>query len=152
MARDAAQRADMATTEFWVFDVDGCLFDSDTGRCWRPGATRLIQHLHDARCRVILWSAGGAEYARERALDCKVGHLFHGFHYKERRDANGKYLVHFIEDLTRAVLVDDRPEDLPTTEVEVIAVRPYLVENPRDQGLAVCGQRRGISLFEQALG
>ena len=138
----------MSSNEVWLFDVDACLFDSSTGKSWRPGATRLIEHLIDTGCRVILWSAGGTEYAQQRARGCQVSHLFHAFEQKDQRDASGKYTLEFVDTFDNAVLVDDRPEDLPTDRVEGITVRPDLVENRHDRGLDVCAKRQGISIFD----
>lgn len=89
----------------------------------------------------MLWSAGGAEYAKRVVDGHGVASLFDAFHDKEGRDAAGKYRTdHFLVDHDGAVFVDDRPEDLPD-DAEVIAVSPYLSDNPHDGGLDVAVRR-----------
>ena len=119
----------------WVFDVDGCLIDSLTGTSLRPGAVELLEELRRRRCRVLLWSAGGAEYARARAAEHGVDGFFNAFHDKQGRDAAGRYLTGaFCDSLAGLVFVDDRPEDMPEG-ADVIAVTPYLTNDPHDRGL-----------------
>lgn len=134
------------THRTWVFDVDACLFDSLSGKSWRPGATLLLEHLRSVSCRLVLWSAGGREYAQRRATGCGVLDLFDDFHEKAERGSDNRYLVDFLEDLSLVMFIDDRPEDLPQA-ANVIPVRPYLVDNPHDRGLQVCGDQCGIDLF-----
>lgn len=120
----------------WCFDVDGTLVDSHTGTSLRPGAVDLLTGLAALGCRLVLWSAGGADHARARAVDHGVDHLFAQVADKGDRDVLGHYR------LARpaggpggpVVYVDDRPEDLPGEEV-VVAVSPYLVHDPHDTGL-----------------
>jgi hypothetical protein len=59
----------------WLFDVDGTLIDGVTGRSLRPGARELLMALRDRGVAVLLWSAGGAEYAWRRAEDTGIGDL-----------------------------------------------------------------------------
>ncbi|MCZ7528804.1 MAG: HAD family hydrolase [Acidimicrobiia bacterium] len=128
----------------WVFDVDGCLVDSLTGTSLRPGAVELLAHLRRRGARVLLWSAGGATYARRRAEEQGVARFFHGFHDKDVRDEAGRYVTHgFLEDHAYAVFVDDRPEDMPVG-AEVVAVPPYLAGNPHDRGLRHVARRAGL--------
>ncbi len=76
----------------WVFDVDGCLVDSLTGTSLRPGAREILEHLA-GRTRVFLWSAGGDDYAQDRAEQFGVDHLVSGYFSKEGRDADpARYL------------------------------------------------------------
>jgi phosphoserine phosphatase len=118
-----------------VFDVDGCLVDSLSGRALRPGAAELLAELRARGCEVHLWSAGGAEHARDRAAALGVAHLVDRFHDKAERDAAGRYLAQaIVTDLADAVFVDDRPEDMPVG-AHVIAVFPYLAANPHDRAL-----------------
>ncbi len=128
----------------WVFDVDGCLVDSLTGTSLRPRAREILEHL--AGCtRVFLWSAGGGDYARDRAGQFRVDHLFSGYFSKEDRDADGCYLTtHLPVCRGIAVFVDDRPEDL-AAHVEVIGVSPYLAEDPHDRGLEEVARRAGLN-------
>jgi phosphoserine phosphatase len=131
--------------ETWIFDVDGCLIDSLTGSSLRPGARDLLTHLQTRGCAVLVWSAGGADYARQRCVEQGVEHLVDGVHAKDGRDVDGRYRTDaFLGALDEAVFVDDRPEDLPVA-ARVVAVSPYLVDDPHDRGLdqvlrhAVCG-------------
>ncbi|MGA2930755.1 MAG: NIF family HAD-type phosphatase [Acidimicrobiales bacterium] len=128
----------------WVFDVDGCLVDSLTGTSLRPGARELLGHLGSGS-RVILWSAGGDAYARDRAQQFRVDGHVSGYFPKEGRDGDGCYLTgHLPVDTRRAVFVDDRPEDL-ARDLEVLAVSPYLSEDPYDHGLRAVAERAGLS-------
>ena len=129
----------------WVFDVDGCLVDSLTGTSLRPGARELLEHLRaEGGARVVVWSAGGGDYAERRTHDLGVGHLVDAFHSKEERDDDGRYRTdHFLSDPSAAVFVDDRPEDLPVG-ARAIAVSPYLAANPHDRGLDPAARAAGL--------
>jgi hypothetical protein len=74
----------------WVFDVDGCLIDSLTGTSLRPGAAALLESLRERGNAVVLWSAGGAHYARARASEQGIDALVDAFHSKSGRDADGR--------------------------------------------------------------
>jgi hypothetical protein len=133
----------------WVFDLDGCLIDSLTGTSLRPGAMELLTHLRRSHRCVVLWSAGGAEYARGRAVELQIDGLFDSFHDKEGRDEAGRYLIEqLVHSLSDMVLVDDRPEDMPQG-AQVIAVAPYLAANPHDRGLVVATERAGLAWPER---
>ena len=130
----------------WIFDVDGCVVDSLLGSSLRPGARQILERLRSEGHEVIWWSAGGIDHARGRAERFGVAGLVDRFAEKEGRDADGRYLVASLSIvLDQSIFVDDRPEDLPR-EAEVLAVPPYLIENPRDQGLAAIAARAGIEL------
>jgi long-chain acyl-CoA synthetase len=140
----------MTASHTWVFDVDGCLIDSLTGTSLRPGATELLRHLRASSCTVLLWSAGGADYAHRRATEQGVAELFDGFHDKEGRDEDGRYLTaEFLADHAAVVFVDDRPEDMPIG-ADVIAVHPYLSNNPYDRGLSHAARRAGLGCNGQS--
>jgi long-chain acyl-CoA synthetase len=130
--------------EVCIFDVDGTLVDSLTGTSLRPGSVELLTRLRAAGHVTILWSAGGATYARERAGEHGVVALFDAFHPKDERDAEGRYRPAFIPGLDSAVFIDDRPEDMPVG-AHVIAVSPYIAHNPHDRGLA-----KVVALFGEA--
>jgi long-chain acyl-CoA synthetase len=134
--------------ECWVFDVDGCVTDSLTGSSLRPGARAILEHLAAEGRRVILWSAGGDAYARSRAEELGVDHLVDGFFAKDGREANGCYRTGHLPlhqpPGGRAVFVDDRPEDLPRS-LDVIAVSPYLSDDPFDRGLQRVARRAGLA-------
>jgi hypothetical protein len=117
-----------------VFDLDGCLIDSLTGTSLRPGADELLMGLRKQECVVLLWSAGGAAYARRRAEEHGIDGLFQGFFDKETRDDAGRYVPGFLPDVGAVVFVDDRPEDMPVG-ADVLAVSPYIADNPHDRAL-----------------
>jgi len=133
--------------ELWVFDVDACLVDSLTGTSVRPGATAVLSHLRAAGAGVVLWSAGGDEYAGHRAVDLGFDHLVDVFAGKDERGPDGRYVADHIlagrAGTTRVVFVDDRPEDMPLGST-VVAVSPYLVPNPHDRGLAPVMRAAGL--------
>jgi len=138
-----AGQAEHPAVEWWVFDVDGCLIDSLTGSSLRPGARELVEAL-GSTSQVLLWSAGGEDYARARSeqggLDAHVG----GYFAKAGRDDDGCYQVaHLPVDPARTVFVDDRPEDL-AANLEVQPVSPYLSQDPHDHGLDVVVRRAGL--------
>jgi hypothetical protein len=131
----------------WVFDVDGCIIDSLTGTSLRPGARALLEHLRDEHgSQVVVWSAGGGDYAERRARELGIDHLADAFHGKDDRDGDGRYRIdHFLAGSVDAVFVDDRPEDLPVG-ARVIAVSPYLAANPHDRGLDPAARVAGLAL------
>ena len=121
----------------WVFDVDGCLIDSLTGSSLRPGAAEALAALRAAGHRVLLWSAGGADYASSRAVQHGIGHYFDACHGKDERGEDGRYLTrHLGTDLRATVFVDDQPGDLPST-ARCVAVTPYMSDDCHDRGLDV---------------
>jgi long-chain acyl-CoA synthetase len=131
------------TPTTWVFDVDACLVDSLTGSSLRPGARTLLATLRTRAQRMVLWSAGGADYARARAEQHAVAGFFDAFVAKDGRDEHGRYLTSvFLDDLAGVVFVDDRTEDLPRG-AEVIPVTPYLAPNEHDRGLSRVAERVG---------
>ena len=132
-----------AVPETWVFDVDGCLIDSLGGASLRPGTGQLLDHLRRSGHTVLVWSAGGAEYARDRMVALGVDARCHGFFDKDGRDRDGRFVPTFPVDLEHVVFVDDRPEDMPVG-AEVIAVAPYLADNRFDRGLRPAWERAGL--------
>ena len=130
----------------WVFDVDGCLVDSLTGTSLRPGARDIVMRLA-TRARILLWSAGGGDYAQARAVQFGLAEYVDGFYPKAARDAAGHYSTsHLPTGPGRAVFVDDRPEDLAES-LEVLVVSPYLTDDPHDRGLRVVAERAGLELL-----
>jgi long-chain acyl-CoA synthetase len=130
----------------WVFDLDGTVVDSLTGRSVRPGAVELLAHLRRERCAVVLWSAGGAAYTEELADALGLRVRFDAFHGKDERGPDGRYLArHLAPPTATVVFVDDRPEDAPAS-AEVVRVSPYLAPNPHDHGLAPAAHRAGACL------
>ncbi|HEV2368567.1 MAG TPA: DUF705 domain-containing protein [Acidimicrobiales bacterium] len=123
----------------WVFDLDGCLIDSLTGSSLRPGARALLSGLRDRGCAVVLWSAGGADYARDKATTHGIDRFVAGYHSKAGRDGNGRYSTAGLPAGSGSFrFIDDRPEDLPAG-ADVVVVSPYLSPDPHDDGL-----RRGL--------
>jgi hypothetical protein len=96
----------------------------------------------------MLWSAGGDAYARARAEEFAVDELVEGFFAKDGRDADGCYRTDHLPlphpQARGAVFVDDRPEDLART-LDVIAVSPYLSDDPFDRGLEAVARRAGLA-------
>jgi long-chain acyl-CoA synthetase len=133
-----------APPECWVFDVDGCLIDSLAGSSLRPGARPILEHLAAQGRSVILWSAGGDGYAQGRAEEFGLEHLVDGYFAKHGRDPDGFYRTGHLPTRGRhAVFVDDRPEDLARS-LDVIAVSPYLRDDPHDRGLDEVARRAGL--------
>jgi long-chain acyl-CoA synthetase len=127
----------------WILDVDGTLVDSLTGTSLRPGALALLELVKARHARVLLWSAGGSSYARERAEAAGIGHLVDGYHAKDGRDTDGRYrTTHVVSETSNVVFVDDRPEDMPIG-ADVVAVSTYLAPNPHDRGLDRATRRLG---------
>lgn len=117
----------------WVFDVDGCLVDSMTGTSLRPGARQALDHLRGRGHSLLLWSAGGADYARQRAVQHGIHDLFDGFYGKDERDGAGYYRVtHLHTAPGRLVFVDDRTDDIAPIW-ERVAVSPYIAGDPGDR-------------------
>ena len=129
----------------WVFDIDGSLVDSLSGTSLRPGARSLLTHLASREDQVLFWSAGGQKYAAERAAQFGLESLVSGCFGKEGRDDTGFYLtMHLALGPGRTIFVDDRPEDL-SPDLTVIAVSPYLADDPHDRGLEKVARRAGIA-------
>jgi phosphoglycolate phosphatase-like HAD superfamily hydrolase len=125
----------------WAFDVDGCLVDSLTGTSLRPLARPLLEHLHAGGITVVLWSAGGGEYARRRAEAHGIDHLVHAYYDKDERGDDGRYVVsHLALEHRPGVCVDDQPYELPE-HVDPVGVAPYLSPDPHDRGLAAVLER-----------
>ncbi len=133
--------------DLWIFDVDACLVDSLTSTSVRPGATALLGHLRAAGAGVVLWSAGGDDYAGQRAVDLGFDHLIDVFAGKDERGPDGRYVADHIlagrAGTTRVVFVDDRPEDMPLGAT-VVAVSPYIAPNTHDRGLAPVMRAAGL--------
>ena len=133
-----------APADCWVFDVDGCLVDSLTGTSLRPSAREVLEQLVHSGRRIIFWSAGGDAYARARAEQFGVDRLVSGYFSKDDRDDGGAFRTgHLPLTGSRAVFVDDRPEDLGH-DLDVLAVSPYLSDDPHDRGLEPVARRAGL--------
>lgn len=121
----------------WAFDVDGTLIGSIRSDVLRPGASELLAALAAAGARCVLWSAGGADYARRMAMRHGLEGHFVAFYDKDVRDPNGKYVVdHFRPEHRPHVFVDDSTIDLCDDAGTIaIAVAQFIGNNPSDTGL-----------------
>ncbi|WP_207945812.1 AMP-binding protein [Actinomadura sp. 7K534] len=129
------------TPRAWLFDVDGTLLDSVTGTSLRPLARELLTGLRELGVPVLLWSAGGADYARRRAEGAGIADLVTAVHAKAERDGRGHWVLPALPpEHAPAVLVDDLPGEVPPVG-EVLGVPPYVGPNPRDTGLAALLRR-----------
>jgi phosphoglycolate phosphatase-like HAD superfamily hydrolase len=119
----------------WVFDVDGTLVGSVMPAVLRPGARELLAALRDRGACAVVWSAGGADYARETMSRHGLEEFFDGFYGKDVRDDDRRWDVgHFAERHEPTLFVDDTPEDLPLG-ARVVAVAPFIGANPSDRWL-----------------
>ena len=130
----------------WVFDVDGTLIDSLTGSSLRPLTISVLSALQSAGHSLVLWSAGGAEYARQRASQHGIDRFFVRFAAKAERGRDRRYLLDAMAECEQStIFVDDVPEDLPSTAI-VVRVWPYLSCDPHDRGLQSVIQVAGLQL------
>ena len=119
----------------WAFDVDGTLIGSIRSNRLRPGAAELLAGLVERGVVIVLWSAGGAGYAREMADQHGIGHYFAGFYAKEDRDEHKRYRVdHFAAHHQPTVFVDDSVIDLPLGS-RMVELSQFLGSNDADQAL-----------------
>lgn len=117
----------------WAFDLDACLVDSTTASSLRPLARDALEALGSAGVRVVIWSAGGADYARRVAERVDIASLVDGF-YDKVRDGDGRWTTAvFAPEHVPTTCVDDQPDSLPR-DVLVIAVPPYIGASPHNTG------------------
>ncbi|HVV12678.1 HAD family hydrolase [Amycolatopsis sp.] len=120
----------------WLFDVDGTVLDLVTGSSLRPLAKELFFALRARGVPVLLWSAGGADYAVRRTRVLGIAGLVTATYSKTRRDEHGRWLLPELPAAHRpAVLVDDEPREIRYTG-EIIGVPAYVGHNPRDTAFA----------------
>ena len=82
-----------------------------------------------------------AQRAAQFGLESFVGGCFG----KEGRDDWGFYITtHLALGPGPTVFVDDRPEDL-SPDLTVVAVSPYLADDPHDRGLEKVARRAGLA-------
>lgn len=125
----------------WAFDVDGTLIGSVRSDRLRPGAPELLETLVARGVRPLLWSAGGASYARQAAESHGIAHYFVAFYAKQRRDALGRYTTdHFEAHHAPDVFVDDVPLDMPHGAT-VVGVAQFLGGNDADGALSALTAR-----------
>jgi hypothetical protein len=119
----------------WAFDIDGCLFDSMSATSVRPLALDVLSHLQTLGVPVVVWSAGGADYARRVITRARLDHFVDGF-YEKVRGPDGRWqLEEFADQHRPSTCVDDDPEGVPS-EIRVLAVPPYIAHNPHNRGFA----------------
>jgi len=119
----------------WWFDLDGTLIDSVTGMSLRPHAVELLERLRGQGIPVVLWSAGGDDYAARRADQTGIAYLFDAVYSKLGRDGAGRWLLPQTPERHRpAVFVDDQPDELPALG-RAVRVPAYIGPNSRDRAL-----------------
>jgi long-chain acyl-CoA synthetase len=119
----------------WAIDVDGTLIGSIRSSNTRPGAVELLAGLLDRGCTIVLWSAGGAEYAARKAGEHGLVGYVAAYYAKADRDAHGRYRTdHFQPAHAPDVFVDDVPADLPLG-VRVVPVSQFFGANSADRAL-----------------
>jgi long-chain acyl-CoA synthetase len=117
----------------WAFDLDGCLVDALSATSVRPLVPEVLAHLRAAAIPVVVWSAGGADYARRVLTRAGVDHLVDGY-YDKVRGPDGRWRFDaFAADHRPVTCVDDDPAGVPDG-VRVVPVPPYLSANPHNRG------------------
>lgn len=95
----------------------------------------LLETLKDGGATIVLWSAGGAEYAQRMLEQFDLAHFFSGFYAKEHRCERGLYRIDHIDARHQPdTFVDDYPGEVPDTGRR-IGVPQFLGGNPNDRGL-----------------
>ena len=119
----------------WVFDVDATIIDGMSGKVLRPLVRETFSSLADRGRVVVLWSAGGAEYAHRKAVDHGLTSDVAACFGKDRRSADGAFDATAITDRYAVeCFVDDLGADPPTSQLSM-RVRPYLGGSMHDDGL-----------------
>ena len=119
----------------WAFDLDGTLIGSVRSERLRPGAAELLDALAGHGVECILWSAGGADYARRRAGEHGLADRFVEYYAKAMRDHSTRYVVDHFDIAHRPdVFVDDSPIDLPI-HARVVPVPQFIGGNTADRAL-----------------
>lgn len=119
----------------WIFDVDGTLIGSIRSNQLRPGVRELLETLKESGTTLVLWSAGGGNYAERMLAQFELSHFFSGFYAKEERCERGLYRIdHLAPKHQPDTFVDDYPHEVPD-HGRVIGVPQFLGGNPHDKGL-----------------
>ena len=130
-----AHTAPSARRRAWVFDVDGCLIDLISGTSLRPLVHEVFASLRANDIDVVVWSAGGGDYARRRAALLGFESSVSAFHSKAERGADGCWCSKAIDAAhVPLMFVDDRPDEL-SSDRSVMGVRPYIASSRHDRGL-----------------
>jgi hypothetical protein len=121
--------------DVWVFDVDGTLIGSIRSDRLRPGVEELLGILEANGTTLVVWSAGGAEYAERMLEQFGLARRFSAFYHKETRGTDGRYRVdHMRPEHRPGTLVDDYPHEVAEC-ARIIGVRQFLGGNSSDAGL-----------------
>lgn len=119
----------------WAFDLDGCLVDGISATSLRPLARDVLERLRSSGTPVLVWSAGGAAYARRVAERVGIAELIDAF-YDKIPGPDGLWT---IDDFPPAhipgTFVDDQPERVPAG-ARVLAVAPYIGVSEHNRGFA----------------
>jgi long-chain acyl-CoA synthetase len=119
----------------WVFDLDGTLIGSVRSDQLRPGAAELLDALADHGVDCVLWSAGGADYARGKAREHGIEDRFVAYYAKQARDESARYMIDHFDDVHHPdAFVDDSPIDLPL-DANVVPVPQFIGGNAADRAL-----------------
>jgi long-chain acyl-CoA synthetase len=119
----------------WAFDVDGCLISSLATGTLRPLSEQIFYHLHSSGVPLLIWSAGGADYARRVIGATKLGSLVSGW-YDKIAGSDGYWRVDVFDSaLIPWTFVDDEPWRLPKG-LRVLAVPTFIGPRLDDAGLA----------------
>ncbi|HEY1704271.1 MAG TPA: haloacid dehalogenase-like hydrolase [Trebonia sp.] len=122
----------MAEHDVWAFDVDGALVDLLGGQTLRPHAHALLSELRRRGHVIVVWSAGGADYARRKAAATGIDALVDAYYDKAGRDDDGRRTAgHFAAGHRPTVFVDDAPEEVPARGT-ALGVRPFLAPGQHD--------------------
>lgn len=125
----------------WLFDVDGTIVDSITGRSLRPHTRELLGALRERGIHVLMWSSGGADYASRRMAEAGVADLVTATYAKLRRDQAGRWVLPgVLTNSPPSVLVDDLPDEVPRVGT-VVGVPPYVGPHQYDHAFAALLQR-----------
>jgi hypothetical protein len=119
----------------WVFDVDATIVDGMSGRVLRPLVRETFAAVVARGHHVVLWSAGGADYAQRTADDHAIADLVSACFGKDVRTAEGSFDIGEIAaEYHVHCFVDDLDTDAPATH-QLVRVQPYLGGSVHDRGL-----------------
>jgi len=121
------------SVDLWLFDLDGCLVDSLGATTLRPLAHDALGAVRATGARVVLWSAGGVDYARRVAERVGIAIHFDEVLVKER-GPGGRWQLDPSIVGTAVTCVDDQPDELPA-EVRIVGLFPYVGPNAHDRAL-----------------
>jgi hypothetical protein len=124
---------DVRSAEVWLFDLDGCLVDSFAATDLRPMAHDALGAVRAAGARVVLWSAGGVDYALRVAERLGI-HVHFDDVLAKQRGTDGRWLLDASLASAAVTCVDDQPDGLPEG-VRAVGLFPYVGPNANDRAL-----------------